>query len=267
METPINRSTIQSDPHNAPNHRNSSNRLLELFPSCNQRIVATNPDEAHYGDSVTIETAINTDGLDAIYGWLSAQIADIADFVMPDRKPSPDRIREIASMVIDSCANYRLTEFMLFCHRFKSGNYGRFYGSFDPMTLFAALRTFDAERARAIRARNDRLAAARTRTDELRRDNARRSYALRADACADAGLNRLQFGMLYLDDMTDSEFARFIGAVSSGLVRVPSDVPGILTWLKEREIFRDRATEESINADRATSPYRIPAATLVRYFE
>lgn len=53
------------------------------------------------------------------------------------------------------CANVIATEFyylsvtelMLFFHRFKSGRYGRFYGSVDPLVITTSLRDFLYERA------------------------------------------------------------------------------------------------------------------------
>lgn len=53
------------------------------------------------------------------------------------------------------CANVIATEFyylsvtelMLFFHRFKSGRYGRFYGSVDPLMITTSLRDFIKERA------------------------------------------------------------------------------------------------------------------------
>lgn len=39
---------------------------------------------------------------------------------------------------------------MLFFHRFKSGRYGRFYGSVDPLVITTSLREFIKERNEAI---------------------------------------------------------------------------------------------------------------------
>lgn len=39
---------------------------------------------------------------------------------------------------------------MLFFHRFKSGCYGRFYGSVDPLVITTSLREFIKERNEAI---------------------------------------------------------------------------------------------------------------------
>ena len=47
------------------------------------------------------------------------------------------------------CAEYhwlKITEVLLFFHRFKMGRYGRFYGSVDPMVVTCALRQFIDER-------------------------------------------------------------------------------------------------------------------------
>ena len=40
----------------------------------------------------------------------------------------------------------KVSELMLFFHRFKTGRYGRFYGSVDPLVITTSLRDFVRER-------------------------------------------------------------------------------------------------------------------------
>ena len=44
----------------------------------------------------------------------------------------------------------KISELMLFFHRFKSGRYGRFYGSVDPLVITTTIRDFIRERSVAI---------------------------------------------------------------------------------------------------------------------
>ena len=44
----------------------------------------------------------------------------------------------------------KISELMLFFHWFKSGKFGRFYGSVDPLVITTSLRDFMKERVRVI---------------------------------------------------------------------------------------------------------------------
>ena len=58
-------------------------------------------------------------------------------------------MEECAFVIATEFYYLKTSELMLFFHRFKTGRYGRFYGSVDPLIITTALRDFVAERASA----------------------------------------------------------------------------------------------------------------------
>ena len=86
--------------------------------------------------------------------WVAIQLSDINEFCSCQRKMTTDQIRQCAAMVATEFFYLKVTELMLFCWRFKSGTYGRFYGSVDPMVILEALRRFARERDQAYAARD-----------------------------------------------------------------------------------------------------------------
>ena len=61
------------------------------------------------------------------------------------------QMTQLARVIITEFPYLKVSEIMLFLHRFKAGRYGRFYGAIDPMVIMTALRfDFMDERAAAI---------------------------------------------------------------------------------------------------------------------
>lgn len=52
----------------------------------------------------------------------------------------------LAEIIATEYGYMKITEILLFFYRFKTGRYGRFYGSVDPMVITCALRDFNQER-------------------------------------------------------------------------------------------------------------------------
>ena len=77
--------------------------------------------------------------------WLYPQIADLAMFTGA-KNLTKEQMRGLASVIAVEYRYLKVTELLLFFHRFKTGRYGRFYGSVDPMVITCALREFMKER-------------------------------------------------------------------------------------------------------------------------
>lgn len=73
---------------------------------------------------------------------------------------TPGQYEELAYIIASEFFFLKISELMLFFHRFKAGRYGRFYGSVDPMVITSALHEFVRERANALEQheRDDALA-------------------------------------------------------------------------------------------------------------
>ena len=52
----------------------------------------------------------------------------------------------MAEIIANEYGYFKVTEFLLFFYLFKTGKYGRFYGSADPMVIMEALKAFREER-------------------------------------------------------------------------------------------------------------------------
>lgn len=102
--------------------------------------------------------------------WAAIQLWDLAEFSGCKTKLSENQIDELAKIICVDYGYMKLTELMDFFRRFKSGEYGKFYGAVDPMVITCALREFAADR-RTILARFEREDA------ELRRRNDPREIA------------------------------------------------------------------------------------------
>lgn len=77
--------------------------------------------------------------------WLYPQISDLSIFTGA-KNLDKEQVRSLASVIAAEYRYLKVTELLLFFHRFKAGHYGRFYGSVDPMVITCALRDFIKER-------------------------------------------------------------------------------------------------------------------------
>lgn len=77
--------------------------------------------------------------------WLYPQITDLSIFTGA-KNLNKEQIRSLASVIAAEYRYLKVTELLLFFHRFKTGRYGRFYGTVDPMVITCALRDFMKER-------------------------------------------------------------------------------------------------------------------------
>lgn len=118
-----------------------------------------NPDTRNYFGAHT-KTAVMGDyptlnDLDNAYGkgfsveWLIPLI-DVLSLETTANNPKERQQLELARLIATEYRHFKITELLLFFYRFKTGRYGRFYGSVDPMVIACALRDFAAERADLI---------------------------------------------------------------------------------------------------------------------
>ena len=110
-----------------------------------QKAFAQKPERAVTGDYPTLTDLRLTYGRNAAEQWMYVQIADMTVYTGA-RNLNKRQQEQLADGI---CAEYhwlKITEVLLFFHRFKMGRYGRFYGSVDPMVVTCALRQFIAER-------------------------------------------------------------------------------------------------------------------------
>lgn len=75
---------------------------------------------------------------------------DMYKFAGVKEKPSFQQVMELAVMIRVEYYYFRASELLLFFFKFKSGEYGTFYGVVDPMVIMAALIDFKAYRRQQL---------------------------------------------------------------------------------------------------------------------
>lgn len=107
-------------------------------------------DECFFGEYPTLaELKAQFDGRFPA-AWLMAHLHDLSEYCGCREKLSGHALQQCASVITMEFYYLKVTELMLFFHRFKSGRYGRFYGSVDPIVITTALRDFLKERSDEI---------------------------------------------------------------------------------------------------------------------
>ncbi len=99
-----------------------------------------------YGNTPSLQLVAEVFGKDVAETWLEIQLFELSEFLVCKEKLSVAQISQTARMIFSVLPHYRLTEFMLFVQRLKWGEYGKFYGAVDPMTILHSLKTFDAHK-------------------------------------------------------------------------------------------------------------------------
>lgn len=97
------------------------------------------------GDYPTLADICIAYGKTFSFQWLVPQITDLTLFTGA-KNLTKEQIRSLAKVVAAEYHYLKVTELLLFFHRFKTGRYGRFYSSVDPMVITCALRDFIKER-------------------------------------------------------------------------------------------------------------------------
>lgn len=78
--------------------------------------------------------------------WLMAHLYDLSEYCGCKGKLEGHALQQCASVISMEFHYLKVSELMLFFHRFKTGRYGRFYGTVDPLIITESLRTFCTER-------------------------------------------------------------------------------------------------------------------------
>lgn len=117
-----------------------------------QRYCAANVEKCFTGNTPTIFEVRRAYSAATVDSWLDIQLADLVRFCGVKGKEEFTRIIDpVIQVISDNFGYLKLSELMLFFQQFKAGQYGRFYGSVDPMVITEALQQF-------LEFRADRLA-------------------------------------------------------------------------------------------------------------
>lgn len=122
----------------------SESFLKKVSPST-QTSFASHPDNAVIGDYPTLTDLKQAYGKNFAAIWLVAQIDNLTLFTGA-KNITEQQHEELAKIIAAEYGYLKVTELLLFFYYFKTGRYGRFYGSVDPMVITCALRDFIKER-------------------------------------------------------------------------------------------------------------------------
>ena len=147
----------------------SRERFLATFNPDVQRDICGNPDICFFGGAPTLGQLNATYGSQTAAMWLIPQLYNLSEYCGCKDKLEGNPLKECASVIATEFYFLSVSELMLFFHRFKSGRYGRFYGSVDPLVITTSLRDFLKER---IRAYNEREKAEKEKADREAAKNA-----------------------------------------------------------------------------------------------
>lgn len=140
----------------------SRDQFLQKVNPQTQASFAIKQEKAIMGDYPTLFDICLAYGKTFAEQWLYPQIADLSTFTGA-KNLDKEQMHKLASVIAAEYRFLKVTELLLFFHRFKAGRYGRFYGSVDPMVITCALRDFMQERNALLdlyeRAEKERIAS------------------------------------------------------------------------------------------------------------
>lgn len=122
--------------------------FLTTFNPDYQRQICADVDLCFFGDFPTLSTLRAGYGNNAPVMWLIPQLLNLSEYcgVKDDNKLKDKPLEECAFVIATEFHYLKVSEMMLFFHRFKAGRYGRFYGAVDPLIITESLRKFCEER-------------------------------------------------------------------------------------------------------------------------
>lgn len=121
-----------------------------------QHYCAEHVDRALFGTAPTLMTLRRAYHDEAATMWLLPQLYDLGEYCGVRDKMDKNQMTQLARIIVTEFSYLKVSEIMLFLHRFKAGRYGRFYGAIDPLVIVSALRhDFMNERAAAIEKREN----------------------------------------------------------------------------------------------------------------
>lgn len=101
-----------------------------------------NLEKVYFSEAPTLGTVTEAYGIDASIFWIKTQILSIDFYAGQKKEGDINAINELAKNIAYKHTGVKVTEFELFVALFKSGEYGFFFGSFDPIFLGAAFKKY-----------------------------------------------------------------------------------------------------------------------------
>ncbi len=121
--------------------------FLSTFNPDLQRDLCVHQELCFFGETPTLGQLNVTYGERTAAMWLVPQLYNLSEYCGCKDKLEGNPLKECSIVISSEFSYLKVSEMMLFFHRFKAGKYGHFYGSVDPLVITTALREFLRERA------------------------------------------------------------------------------------------------------------------------
>lgn len=116
---------------------------MTLFTPARQHDYCATDDERLYtGTAPTLFVMAEAYGPAVADSWTEIQLRDLSEYAGCRDKLSLQQIEELARVIRSQYGFLKLTELMRFFLLFKSGRFGRFYGSVDALAVAEAIGKF-----------------------------------------------------------------------------------------------------------------------------
>jgi hypothetical protein len=110
-----------------------------------QMQICNNTDECLFGNYPTLGK-LTWYGKNMPKAWMLAQLTDLSEYCGCKDKLEGRALEHCAEIITQRYDYLKISEIMLFIFRFKAGDYGKFYGSVDPLTITTSLNRFIIDR-------------------------------------------------------------------------------------------------------------------------
>lgn len=121
-------------------------QFMLTFTCDHEREYCRHAERCVLGKAPTLNQVNAAYGSNTSTAWLVPLLYDVSEFCGCKDKLTKRQLEELAYIITVGYGYLKVTEVMLYCWWFKSGRYGRFYGSVDPMVITTTLRDFIRDR-------------------------------------------------------------------------------------------------------------------------
>lgn len=135
-----------------------------------KRQICTDEHNCYFGNYPTLAEINREYGLNTSQAWLMPQLYNLSEYCGVKDKLTPGQYKELAFVIATQYYYLKISELMLFFHRFKAGYYGVFYGNVDPLVITTSMLTFVKERNAEIAKEHERQRKASETTAEQRQE-------------------------------------------------------------------------------------------------
>lgn len=129
----------------------NEDNFLTLFNPSKQVAYTRDLNKAFRGDAPSLSLLAKSFGTGARDNWLDIQFTELAIFSGCKDKLTSHQIDALIDIVAEEYYYLKVTELMYFFRKFKAGEYGKFYGAVDPLTITGALKEFCDDRRTILR--------------------------------------------------------------------------------------------------------------------